>query len=144
MCEQQNGPGGRGLNLLGSFESGAIAVHQPPPPPVCSRPIVCVSGASLFLPTLYPSRFLASHSHVLFLCFLHIPNFCPHSPGLSFLWPPGDLSRALWPCQMLPITVRNMPSISPLILKRLKVQPSSSTAPPQQTCGCPPLPACFT
>lgn len=26
------------------------------------------------------------------------------------------------PCQMLPITVRNMPSISPLILKRLKVQ----------------------
>lgn len=28
------------------------------------------------------------------------------------------------PCQMLPITVRNMPSISPLILKRLKV-PSS-------------------
>lgn len=39
---------------------------------------------------------------------------------------------ALWPQQMLPITVRNMPSISPLILKRLKVHlslPSSAPFP---------------
>lgn len=42
------------------------------------------------------------------------------------------------PCQMLPITVRNMPSISPLILKRLKVQFSLPHPP---TCGCQPLPS---
>ena len=84
-----------------------------------------------------PSHFLAFQSHVLFLFFLHIPP--PFLPSLSwcclvsFLWPPGDLCPVTflhrWPpalcdCprQMLPITVRNMPSISPLILKRLKVQ----------------------
>lgn len=63
-----------------------------------------------------------------------LPAFNLLSYPLSFLWPPGDLCPVTFfgtvghlcnvtsPRQMLPITVRNMPSISPLILKRLKVQ----------------------
>lgn len=35
-------------------------------------------------------------THILFLFVLHIPNFFLHSSGFSFLWPPGDLSCALW------------------------------------------------
>lgn len=64
---------------------------------------------------------------------------------VSFLWPPGD-PATFWHCwpsllcdcpwQMLPITMRNMPSISPLILKRLKVQFSlSPTCTPPQLYG---------
>lgn len=62
---------------------------------------------------------ILSHTHLL-LFFWFYP--------VSFLWPHGDLFPVLGNCvlwlrqQMLPITVRNMPSISPLILKRLKVQ----------------------
>lgn len=79
--------------------------------------LLCYScSISLFPP--YPSTLL--------------PSFFWFYP-VSFLWPPGDLCPVTflhrWPpvlCdspqQMLPITVRNMPSISPLILKRLKVQ----------------------
>lgn len=55
------------------------------------------------------------------------------------------------PCQMLPITVRNMPSISPLILKRLKVQFSLPLPQPVDANRCHPsakagqssLSACF-
>lgn len=102
-----------------------MAVHQPSP--LCSRPIVCFSGASFFIPTLYPlpSRFLASHSHVLFL----FSSISPISSFILLVFPFSGLLVTFpvlcdCPCQMLPITVRNMPSISPLILKRLKVQPS--------------------
>lgn len=85
-----------GIWMFSYYVKADIAVHQPSP--LCSRPVVCFSGASFFIPALYPlpSHFLASHTHVLFLFFLHIPNFFLHSPGFSFLWPPGDLSCALW------------------------------------------------
>lgn len=119
-------------------------VHQPPPLPLQAHGLLCwCLFLSYLSSTLFPffsslpSHFLAFHPHVLFLFFLHIPPpflsslswLCP----VSLLWPPGDLCPVTflhhWPpvlcdCprQMLPITVRNMPSISPLILKRLKVQ----------------------
>lgn len=108
------------------------------------RPIVCCSSASFCLSILQPCYLLS------FLCFpisllftymfyFYFSSISPFLPSLSwfylvsFLWPPGDLYPVTFlhrwppvlcdcPCQMLPITVRNMPSISPLILKRLKVQ----------------------
>ncbi len=84
--------------------------------------------------SLFPCLAFTSLFTLFFTCFsvfsLPFPS-SPHSgpfPSFGLLvnllawwfcapWP----TCALWPQQMLPITVRNMPSISPLILKRLKV-----------------------
>lgn len=118
-----------------------MAVHQVSP--LNSRPTVCFSGASVFLPfffvvpTLYPSHFLASH--VLFLFFLHIPNFFLRSSGFSFLWPPGDLSCALW----LPLS-----DVAHHRAQHALNKPSNPKTPqgtilftPPPTCGCQPLPS---
>lgn len=71
-----------------------------------SRPIVCCAGASFCLSFLQPcffsplpSHFLAFHSHVLFLFFLHIPS--PTSNIILVL--PCFLSLASWwplPCDL--------------------------------------------
>lgn len=104
-----------------------------------SRPVVCLFLFFLSSPCLLLSLlclpFPAFHSHVMFYFSLS-PHPRPSSfffYPVSFIWPPGDLCPVTflprwppvlcdYPQQMLPITVRNMPSISPLILKRLKVQ----------------------
>lgn len=114
------------------------------------HPWLCKAMLSPF-GSLFPTRsfyllaLLFPHC-LVFTSFLFSPHFLP-----SGLFPPFGLPMnllawwfcaplptcALWPQQMLPITVRNMPSISPLILKRLKVHlslPSSAPFP----CGCQP------
>lgn len=52
-------------------------------------------------------------------CFLFLASWQPLPCDFLQCWPPV-LCDLLW--QYLPITVRNLPSINPLILKRLKVQ----------------------
>lgn len=115
--------------------------------PLChSKPVVCCAGAFSclsFLQLCFPFSLSFALPFPCFSLWCSISLFPPYTAPLppsfswfypvSFLWPPGDLCPVIflrrWPpvlCdfpqQMLPITVRNMPSISPLILKRLKVQ----------------------
>lgn len=105
-----------------------------------SRPIVCSSGDSCHLSFLFDlvsfSFFSCAFAFPCLTLTILISFFPPCLPLFSFfLVRLCLLSLASWwplPCdhlcfvtttwQMLPITVRNMPSISPLILKRLKVQ----------------------
>lgn len=112
--------------------------------PLGSRPLVCFSGASFsFQPCILCLPVSLPLTHMFYFYFSSIS---PLSAFILLVFPFSGLLVTFpvlcdCPCQMLPITVRNMPSISPLILKRLKVQPS---LPPQQTCGCQPLPPSTT
>lgn len=117
-----------------------MAVYQPYP--LNSRPIVCFSLASLFFWSNLVSSAFPFPCISLTFYFYFSPIF-PISSFVLLVFPFSGLLVTFpvlcdCPCQMLPITVRNMPSISPLILKRLKVQFS---LPPPPTCGCQPLPS---
>lgn len=110
-----------------------LAVCQPSP--LKSRPIVCFSGASVFS-LFFDSNLVSSAFPCLCLSltfYFYFSSIFPISSFVLLVFPFSGLLVTFpvlcdCPCQMLPITVRNMPSISPLILKRLKV-PFSSPVP---------------
>jgi len=115
------------INLIIVINSKPTVLHS-------DGPVTLFSDAESFwlcLSIPLPCFFLTVHFLFhLFFCFFPFPSSSVSGPFPSFgllvnllawwfcaPWP----TCALWPQQMLPITVRNMPSISPLILKRLKV-----------------------
>lgn len=118
-----------------------LAVHQPSP--LNSRPIVCLSGASVFFfcSNLVSSAFPYPCLSLTF--YFYFSSIFPISSFVLLVFPFSGLLVTFpvlcdCPCQMLPITVRNMPSISPLILKRLKVPFSFPLPQPVDANHCPP------
>lgn len=111
-----------------------LAVCQPPP--LKSRPHSLLFWCLCFFLYFFGSNLVSSAFPCLCLSLMFYFYFSSIFPISSFVLLVFPFSGLLvtfpvlcdCPCQMLPITVRNMPSISPLILKRLKV-PFSSPIP---------------